>query len=546
MLAENLNNFTNESSEYLDTSRHYGYFSFLLLKPGRALHEQNERFQFAHSLQSLPDLLPQYMDKAKAERKNLFISQATFRKLNRRRSSFLSVSTLFVDLDIYTSLFCRCQSKEQICDLVEEICELNCIPKPSVIIDSGGGMYLKWFIERDVFKHGLSYWEAIQSKLNELFSSLGADRNAIDVSRVLRVVDSTNYKYKDEPVCKIMRVDYALLSNTSIKRHSLTDFSTLLPFSLEDAQAFNERMTAVNNQYASNKRKITKEKHNRLLILECLKELDSGNHLDGMTPAKLNDYIKSTRQLKRFSLKDCTTYLDKFLKQKERYEKYATGHTGNVINSKSKFNLVRRNWGLYQDILNLAEYRYSDHGVEDGMRDAFMFAACSQYTLSAWQKNTEETIHSTYKNIGKILVPHWTDAKINNCLTTLKKRLAKTKGGEFDLYRFSDNYLKNLLDVKDTELQLLDSRGEPLIKEMLGETERDRRDPERHDKAANARKESMKKLRKARSTLSRSDYEAQSQDKAKQAQSLKAQGFKNAQIAFELGIHVKSVSRYLR
>ncbi|HHC7360979.1 TPA: hypothetical protein ACN30T_004415 [Vibrio parahaemolyticus] len=538
-----------ESNEYLDPNRPYGYFSFLLLKPGIPQHEQKERMQFAYPLSELPDRLPEYIAKANAEKKNLFISQATFRKKNRQRASFLSVGCLFVDLDIYhADLRFRLMSKEQIAEKVHEFCEAHRIPQPSIIIDSGGGMYLKWFIKEAVFKHALSYWEAVQERLNSLFECMGADANALDVSRVLRIVGSTNYKYPDSPLCRIMSVDYESLSATKIKKHSLGDFQPLMQYTLDEAQAFNERMTSINREYSKNGATINREKRNRLLILECLKELDNGNQLDGMTPEKLNQYIKDTRQLKRFSLKDCATYLPKFLQQKEAYARkfQRNGNTNNVIYSQNRFNLVRRNWGLYQDIIELAEHRYGENGVEDGMRDAFMFTACSQYSLSRWNKSSVEDIQTTYRTIGKILVPHWTNARIDNCLQALTKRLKATKDGEFSLYRFGDKYLHNMLKIKPSELQILGADGKPLIKEMLGEDERNRRDPERLQKRYEQSQARMTKSRRTSGMAARTDYEANAARKAEKAKELKAQGMKNAEIATELGVHVKSVSRLLK
>lgn len=505
--------------------------------------------QFAYPLSELPERLPEYIAKANAERKNLFISQATFRKKNRQRASFLSVGCLFVDLDIYhADLRFRLMSKEQIAEKVHEFCEAHCIPQPSIIIDSGGGMYLKWFIKEAIFKHALSYWEAVQERLNSLFATMGADANAIDVSRVLRIVGSTNYKYPDEPLCRIMSVDYENLSATKIKKHSLGDFQPLMQYTLDEAQAFNERMTSINREYSKNGATINREKSNRLLILECLKELDNGNQLDGMTPEKLNQYIKDTRKLKRFSLKDCATYLPKFLQQKEAYARkfQRNGNTNNVIYSQNRFNLVRRNWGLYQDIIELAEHRYGNEGVPDGLRDAFMFTACAQYSLSRWSKSSVEEIQTTYRTIGKILVPHWTDARVDNCLQALTKRLKATKEGEFSLYRFGDKYLHNMLKVKPDELQILDADGKPLIKEMLGEDERNRRDPERLQKKAEQDRERKRRNRRSNGMQSRSDYEASAADKVAKAKDMKAKGMKNAEIAEELGVHVKSVSRLLK
>jgi DNA-binding CsgD family transcriptional regulator len=533
-----------ESNEYLDPTRPYGYFSFLLLKPGIPQHEQKERMQFAYPLSELPDRLPEYIAKANAEKKNLFISQATFRKKNRQRASFLSVGCLFVDLDIYhADLRFRLMSKEQIAEKVQEFCEAHCIPQPSIIIDSGGGMYLKWFIKEAVFKHALSYWEAVQERLNSLFECMGADANALDVSRVLRIVGSTNYKYPDAPLCRIMSVDYENLSATKIKKHSLGDFQTLMQYTLDEAQAFNQRMAITNQEYSKVGSTIKREKRNRLLILECLKELDGGNQLDGVTPEKLNNYIKETRQLKRFSLKDCTTYLSKFLQQKEAYAKkfQRNGNSNTVVYAQNRFNLVRRNWGLYQDIIELAEHRYGHSGVPDGMRDAFMFTACAQYSLSRWSKSTVEDIQATYRTIGNILVPHWTESRIDNCLQALTKRLKLTKEGEFSLYRFSDKYLHNMLKIKDDELQIVGSDGKPLLKQMLGEDERNRRDPERLQKKIQQGIERKTRSRRNSGVQARSDYEANVQSRENEVLRLTEKGLKQKQIAKEMGLSIDAV-----
>ncbi|MGR5238627.1 LuxR C-terminal-related transcriptional regulator [Vibrio alfacsensis] len=539
-----LNRNSIDPYEYLDTSREFGFFSFLLLKPGIPQHKQNEKMQFSYPLKELPELLPEFIEKANFERKNLYISQASFRKMNRQRACFLSIGCLFVDLDIYhaDSRFSD-MKKEQIKEIVHELCEVHCIPQPSIIIDSGGGMYLKWLIKETVFKHALSYWEVVQKQLNSLFACLGADANALDVSRVLRIVGSTNYKYTDTPLCRIMSVDYENLSATQIKKHSLGDFQPLMQYTLDEAQTFNERMTSINRKYHKKGATIIREKRNRHLILECLKELDNGKKLDGITPEKLNQYIKNTRQLKRFSLTDCAIYLPKFLKQKEVYARKFQHHssTNNVIYSQNRFHLVSRNWGLYQDIIELAEYRYGNNGVPDGMRDAFMFTACAQYSLSKWKKSNVEDLLTTYRTIGRILVPHWTKNRIDNCLQALVKRLKLTKDGDFSLYRFSDKYLHNMLKVKDDELQIVGPDGKPLLKQMLGEDERNRRDPDRLQKKIQQGAERKNKSRRNNGVQLRNDYVYHAQTRENEVLRLTEKGLKQKQIAEEMGLSIDAV-----
>ena len=65
------------------------------------------------------------------------------------------------------------------------------------IIDSGRGLYLIWKIET-VPSQALPLWKAIEEYLYKVLKTFGADRQALDPTRVLRVVGSVNSKSKSE------------------------------------------------------------------------------------------------------------------------------------------------------------------------------------------------------------------------------------------------------------------------------------------------------------------------------------------------------------
>jgi len=99
-----------------------------------------------------------------------------------------------VDLDTYKVKELQNIPTHTIIDLLFAYCELMDIPEPSLVIYSGNGIYLKWLFKKAVPKGALPRWNAVQKKLVELFKDFGADPQARDASRVLRIPGTTNTK----------------------------------------------------------------------------------------------------------------------------------------------------------------------------------------------------------------------------------------------------------------------------------------------------------------------------------------------------------------
>ena len=124
---------------------------------------------------------------------NIYISLNTFYSTYRRLEFLKELNCLFIDLDYYKTGF----NKDQILmDLEENYFNKN-IPIPNRIIDSGRGLYLIWKIET-VPSQALPLWKAIEEYLYSALKPFGADRQALDPTRVLRVVGSINSKSKSE------------------------------------------------------------------------------------------------------------------------------------------------------------------------------------------------------------------------------------------------------------------------------------------------------------------------------------------------------------
>ena len=167
----------DESIEYIDTI--HGDSKGWITK---AEINKNKEFSQWHYL--VGDLLKQDFDK-----ENIYISMSTFYKPMRRIETIKEIGSLFIDLDTYNTKF----TKTQILMNLEENYFNRSIPIPNLIIDSGRGLTLVWSIEKVPHK-ALPLWKAVQEYLYSQLKEFGADRKALDVTRILRVPGSINSK----------------------------------------------------------------------------------------------------------------------------------------------------------------------------------------------------------------------------------------------------------------------------------------------------------------------------------------------------------------
>lgn len=133
---------------------------------------------------------------------NVYISINTFYSTFRRLEYLKELKAQFIDLDIYKTGF----TKEQIIMHLEADYFNKSIPRPNLIIDSGRGLYLIWIL-KSVPSKALPLWKAVEEYLYSVLKSFGADRQALDPTRVLRVPGSINSKSKTT-VKVIEKYDY--------------------------------------------------------------------------------------------------------------------------------------------------------------------------------------------------------------------------------------------------------------------------------------------------------------------------------------------------
>lgn len=169
----------SEAGLYHDTSK-FGFFSVLF----QGEHGKTQRSYRLPLMGEVLRHLPKERD--------TWISQAEFALPNRRVVNLARLTSLFVDIDCYKENIGISPNSAEAMLLLH--CEEERFPLPSLVIQSGRGIQVKWLLEQPLPRQALPRWNAAQKYLVERFSSLGADRAARDASRVLRLVDTVNSK----------------------------------------------------------------------------------------------------------------------------------------------------------------------------------------------------------------------------------------------------------------------------------------------------------------------------------------------------------------
>ena len=122
---------------------------------------------------------------------NIYITLNTFYKPCRRLECIKELNFVYIDLDYYKTKY----TKEQVIMNLEENYFNKIIPATNYIIDSGRGLALLWSINK-VPSQALPLWKAIEEYLYNQLKEFGADRQALDATRILRVPGSINSKSK--------------------------------------------------------------------------------------------------------------------------------------------------------------------------------------------------------------------------------------------------------------------------------------------------------------------------------------------------------------
>lgn len=120
---------------------------------------------------------------------DVYFSQNTFFKPQRRIDNIRQLRSLYVDLDVYT----KGLDPEWVLGKLEHEYFGQTIPEPNLVVFSGRGLVLIWTIDPIPFM-AMPLWRAVESYLVEQLKSLGADAKATDPARIFRLAGSINSK----------------------------------------------------------------------------------------------------------------------------------------------------------------------------------------------------------------------------------------------------------------------------------------------------------------------------------------------------------------
>lgn len=144
-----------------------------------APHDSDEYIQYLCKSEGLP---------------NYYGAENWFRWQSRKRVALEALTANYVDLDYYKTDLLKGLSPSEIGRQVLERCANQEVPAPTLIIFSGRGVYLKWLFKEILPAMAEPRWKKVQEHLHQIFKDFGSDPQALDVSRVLRLVGSVNGK----------------------------------------------------------------------------------------------------------------------------------------------------------------------------------------------------------------------------------------------------------------------------------------------------------------------------------------------------------------
>ena len=173
-----------EPAHYLRADSLSAYFALLTQVEGRATKLQ--RSYPVASMGFVIDACDKSID--------TWISQAEFWAPTRRLLHFMRVGLLFVDLDTYKLPEFAGLSAEAQLEHLLRLCEAQGLPEPSLVVFSGRGLQAKWLLDGGLPARALPRWTLVQHELGRRLAAFGADANALDASRVLRLVQTVNSK----------------------------------------------------------------------------------------------------------------------------------------------------------------------------------------------------------------------------------------------------------------------------------------------------------------------------------------------------------------
>ena len=187
----------------------------------------------------LPEVI-KYLD----PKRDSYLSQCQFFKPNRRVTNLWKIPLCYADLDTYRSQHAGLPVDVLVRELQAFIAGEG-LPRPSVVIHSGRGLYVKWFLASPLPQSALPRWGRVQRELTSKLEAFGADAKARDASRILRLVQTVNTKQENPDLKRVRVVDIEEEVDGEPRRYDFEVIAdAVLPFTREELVAKREDRAA--------------------------------------------------------------------------------------------------------------------------------------------------------------------------------------------------------------------------------------------------------------------------------------------------------------
>lgn len=160
---------------------------------------------------------------------DIYVTENTISNIyTRENKDVLQYRAFYVDLDDIDNI-------DNCIERIDKLVNEDVIPAPSVIIFTGGGLHVKWYIKdyAATVKKNSTVWNRVENYLVKSLKELGADKRVKDPARVLRIPGTINSK-NDEVVRVVV--------DNKLPLYDLYDlYNKYTPYKTQEAPKNNKR-----------------------------------------------------------------------------------------------------------------------------------------------------------------------------------------------------------------------------------------------------------------------------------------------------------------
>ena len=177
-LAENINAAEKQLLFHHDPTNTDGWITLARKDP-----RTKKFFQYHYQPNELAECLSEWTGE------DVYYSQNTFFKPQRRIDNIRQLRSLYVDLDVYN----KGLDPEWVLGKLEMEYFRKTLPEPNMVIFSGRGLVLIWNIVPIPYMV-MPLWRAVENHFMSVLEDLGADSKATDPARIFRLAGTINSK----------------------------------------------------------------------------------------------------------------------------------------------------------------------------------------------------------------------------------------------------------------------------------------------------------------------------------------------------------------